>query len=360
MRSHFQVIRSVSQWSAGTSQIEESIHNAYCSLIEKAEHFIYIENQFFISGLSGDEIIRNRVLEALYRRIMRAHNEKKCFRVVIVIPLLPGFQGGVDDGGAAAARTIMHWQYRTICRGNSSVLHNLYDLLGPIMHDYLSFYGLRAYGRLFDGGPVASSQVYVHSKIMIVDDCTSLIGSANINDRSLLGSRDSEIGVLIEDKEFVDSSMGGKPWKAGKFSLSLRLSLWSEHLGLHAGEISQISDPVVDSTYKDIWMATAKTNTMIYQDVFSCIPNDLIHSRVALRQCMAYWKEKLGYTTIDLGIAPEKLESYQDGNMKGTNPMERLESVKGHLVSFPLDFMCKEDLRPVFNESEYYASQIFH
>ena len=39
----FQVIRSVSQWSAGTSQTEESIHNAYCSLIEKAEHFIYIE-----------------------------------------------------------------------------------------------------------------------------------------------------------------------------------------------------------------------------------------------------------------------------------------------------------------------------
>lgn len=50
------------------------------------------QNQFFISGLSGDEIIRNRVLEALYRRILRAYNEKKCFRVIIVIPLLPGFQ----------------------------------------------------------------------------------------------------------------------------------------------------------------------------------------------------------------------------------------------------------------------------
>ena len=36
-------------------------------------------------------------------------------------------------------------------------------------------------------------QVYVHSKIMIVDDSTCLIGSANINDRSLLGSRDSEV-----------------------------------------------------------------------------------------------------------------------------------------------------------------------
>ncbi|CAA0821421.1 Phospholipase D p1 [Striga hermonthica] len=356
-----QIIRSVSQWSAGTSQIEESIHNAYCSLIDRADHYVYIENQFFISGLSGDEIIQNRVLEALYRRIVRAVDEKKCFRVIIVIPLLPGFQGGVDDSGAASVRAIMHWQYRTICRGNSSILHNLYNLVGPRMYDYISFYGLRAYGKLFNDGPVATSQVYVHSKIMIVDDHTTLISSANINDRSLLGSRDSEIGVLIEDKEFVDSWIGGKSWRAGRFALSLRLSLWSEHIGLHAGEVDQIRDPVADSTYKDIWMATAKTNTMIYQDVFSCIPNDLIHTRASLRQSMSFWREKIGHTTTDLGIAPEKLETFQNGDITGTDPMERLKSVKGHLVSFPLDFMCKEDLRPVFNESEYYASpQVFH
>ncbi|CAH9061535.1 unnamed protein product [Cuscuta epithymum] len=356
-----QIIRSVSQWSAGTSQIEESIHNAYCTLIEKADHFIYIENQFFISGLVGDEIIRNRVLEALCKRIMRAYNEKKSFRVIIVIPLLPGFQGGLDDSGAASIRAIMHWQYRAICRGNTSILHNLSDLIGPRVHDYISFYGLRSHGRLFDEGPVVSSQVYVHSKIMIVDDRTALIGSANINDRSLLGSRDSEIGVVIEDKEFVDSYMGGKPFKAGKFASSLRLSLWSEHLGLCVGEMGQITDPVIDSTYKDMWMSTAKTNTMVFQDVFSCIPNDLIQSRASLRQCVAHWKEKIGHTTIDLGIAPNKLESYQDGDIKETDPMEMLESVRGHLVSFPLDFMCKEDLRPMFNESEYYASpQVFH
>ncbi|KAJ6722134.1 PHOSPHOLIPASE [Salix viminalis] len=357
---HCQVIRSVSQWSAGTSQIEESIHCAYCSLIEKAENFVYIENQFFISGLSGDDIIQNRVLEALYRRIMRAFNDKKCFRVIIVIPLLPGFQGGVDDGGAASVRAIMHWQYRTICRGQSSLLHNLYELLGPETHDYISFYGLRAHGQLINGGPVVTSQVYVHSKIMIVDDRATLIGSANINDRSLLGSRDSEIGVLIEDKEYVDSLMGGKPWKAGKFTLSLRLSLWSEHLGLHAKEIPKVMDPVIDSTYKDRWMSTAKTNTMIYQDVFSCVPNDLIHTRAALRQSTVLWKDRLGHTTIDLGIAPQKLESYQNGDIKNTDPLERLQSVRGHLVSFPLDFMSKEDLRPVFNESEYYASQVFY
>jgi len=35
--------------------------------------------------------------------------------------------------------------------------------------------------------------VYIHSKMMIVDDNKALIGSANINDRSLSGERDSEV-----------------------------------------------------------------------------------------------------------------------------------------------------------------------
>ncbi|KAM0821512.1 hypothetical protein ACQ4PT_072157 [Festuca glaucescens] len=356
-----QVIRSVGQWSAGTTQIEGSIHNAYFSLIEKAEHFVYIENQFFISGLSGDDTIKNRVLEALYRRIIRAEREKKRFKAIIVIPLLPGFQGGIDDGGAASVRAIMHWQYRTICRGPNSILQNLYDVIGLKAHDYISFHGLRAHGRLSDGGPLVTSQIYVHSKLMIVDDRIVVIGSANINDRSLLGSRDSEIAVVIEDKEVVNSKMDGRHWEAGKFSLSLRLSLWAEHLGLHRGEVSHIMDPMDDSTFKNIWMATAKTNTMIYQDVFSCVPNDLIHSRTQFRQSIAYWKEKIGHTTIDLGVAQEKLETYQDGDLKGTDPMDRLQLVRGHLVSFPLDFMCQEDLRPYFSESEYYTSpQVFH
>ncbi|KAJ7973311.1 Phospholipase [Quillaja saponaria] len=351
-----QVIRSVSQWSAGTSQSEESIHVAYCSLIEKAEHFIYIENQFFISGLAGDEIIQNHVLEALYRRILQAHKEQKRFRVIIVLPLLPGFQGGLDDGGAATVRAITHWQYRTISRDKNSILHNLNVLFGPKTCDYISFYGLRSHGRLFDGGPLATNQIYVHSKLMIIDDRAAFIGSSNINDRSLLGSRDSEIGMLIEDNEFLESYMDGEPWNAGKFSYSLRCSLWSEHLGLHAGEVSRISDPIADTTYKDLWAATAKDNTRIYQEVFSCIPNDQIHSRAALRQSVAHQKEKVGHTTIDLGIA-----SSENGEIRLTDPMENLKSVRGHLVNFPLEFMCEEDLRPVLIESEFYVSpQVYH
>ena len=46
-------------------------------------------------------------------------------------------------------------------------------------------------------------QVYVHSKVMIIDDCISLIGSANINDRSLLGSRDSEVSTLSFGSFFI-------------------------------------------------------------------------------------------------------------------------------------------------------------
>ena len=51
-----------------------------------------MQNQFFISGFDDDDVIQNRVLQALYDRIMRAHKEGKCFRVIIIIPLLPGFQ----------------------------------------------------------------------------------------------------------------------------------------------------------------------------------------------------------------------------------------------------------------------------
>lgn len=96
--------------------------------------------------------------------------------------------------------------------------------------------------------------------------------------------------------------------------------------------------------------------------MFITLYNFAIEHRAALRQSMAHWKEKLGHTTIDLGIAPEKLESYENGELKLTDPLERLKSIRGFLVSFPLDFMCQENnMKPVFNESEFYAApQVFH
>lgn len=77
---------------------------------------------------------------------------------------------------------------------------------------------------------------------------------------------------------------------------------------------------------------------------------------------MSHWKQKLQHTTIDLGVAPEKLEFYQNGELIIVDPMTKLKSVRGHLVSFPLEFMSQEDdLRPMFIEGEFYASsQVFH
>jgi phospholipase D1/2 len=39
--------------------------------------------------------------------------------------------------------------------------------------------------------------IYIHSKLMIIDDEVALIGSANINDRSLNGNRDSELAIIV-------------------------------------------------------------------------------------------------------------------------------------------------------------------
>ena len=63
----------------------------------------------------------------------------------------------------------------------------------------MKVFSLRTHG-LVNGKPVTEI-VYVHSKCMIVDDNRFILGSANINDRSMLGSRDSELAILVEDTE---------------------------------------------------------------------------------------------------------------------------------------------------------------
>ena len=46
---------------------------------------------FFVYGPEGDYTIQNYVLQSLYDRNIQSHNEKHCFRVILVIPLSPGF-----------------------------------------------------------------------------------------------------------------------------------------------------------------------------------------------------------------------------------------------------------------------------
>lgn len=68
--------------------------------------------------------------------------------------------------------------------------------------------------------------------MLIADDRLVICGSANLNDRSQLGNHDSEIAVVIEDRDMVDSYMNGRPYQASRFAASLRRQLFRKHLGL--------------------------------------------------------------------------------------------------------------------------------
>lgn len=76
----------------------------------------------------------------------------------------------------------------------------------PNIRNYLHFFSLRTHGTL-NNTPITEI-IYVHSKMMIVDDRVALIGSANINDRSLMGSRDTELAVVIEDSQTKEIKVG--------------------------------------------------------------------------------------------------------------------------------------------------------
>ena len=62
--------------------------------------------------------------------------------------------------------------------------------------------------------------------MMIVDDRQVIIGSANINDRSLNGKRDSELAVVVEDTQMQNGLMNGQTFRVGKFASSMRTALF--------------------------------------------------------------------------------------------------------------------------------------
>lgn len=71
-----QVLRSASCWSVGfldTEAVEQSIHEAYIDTIRRAQHYIYIENQFFVTLSACSNLVYNQIGDALFERITRAH-----------------------------------------------------------------------------------------------------------------------------------------------------------------------------------------------------------------------------------------------------------------------------------------------
>lgn len=101
---------------------------------------------------------------------------------MIIIPLIPGFAGELDDPNAAIPRVIMNWQYRTLSRNPGSLFARINEYT-EYPQDYIEVYGLRNHG-IIENVP-KTEIVYLHSKLLIIDDQILICGSANINDRSM-------------------------------------------------------------------------------------------------------------------------------------------------------------------------------
>lgn len=326
-----QIVRSVSHWSAGFMDMdtwEASIHEAYVDAIAKSQHFVYIENQFFISLASMQ--VKNQVCDAIYKRIVRAHREGTKYRVFVVLPLLPGFEGEVGTPTGTALHAITHWNYASISRGKDSLLVRLKDAGINNTSDYITFNGLRNHSVL--NGDLVTELIYVHSKLLIADDRLVICGSANINDRSLLGKRDSEIAVVVQDQEFQEHKnlKNGTRIISGRFCGTLRRRLFREHLGLltptdDRTPYIKLSDPTSDAFYHDVWRKTAQNNTEIYEKVFNCIPSD----RVTNFQSLKRYQDEIPLCCTE-PISAAKL----------------LQGIQGHLVMLPLNFLCNEVLTP--------------
>ncbi|MPC23114.1 Phospholipase D2 [Portunus trituberculatus] len=301
-----QVVRSVGKWSAGVDEVEASIFSAYVDLIRRAKHYIYIENQFFITSSNVDEQkeVSNYIGYEIVQRIVEAHRKGEAFRVYILMPLLPAFEGMIGKASGVAMQYIVYWNYVSICKGKSSVLHCLKEHGITDWERYVSFCSLRNHECL--GERPVSELVYIHSKLMIVDDRFVIAGSANINDRSL----------------------------SGIFAGSMRRYLFSEHLGEADLDhpTMDVSDPVSDAFFTNVWNYVANKNTLIYEEVFSCYP---CNSATTFNDL-----EQLRTTPTLAEVNPADAKA-------------KLKEVQGHLVLFPLEFLKDEMLKPGVGNKEY-------
>ena len=337
--SNVQVLRSSSEWSAGLKNTENSILKAYYELISNAKHYIYIENQFFVSKSWTDEekkqckhsisdIVKNEIALYIRKRIEKAYQNKENFKVYIFVPLLPGFAGEPED--SSTLQIILKHTYAGVCKNHGlSLIEQLQKVMGNAWCNYIGFYSLRNHC-LVNGVP-KTEIIYIHSKLMIVDDNKVLLGSANINDRSMLGMRDSEFAVIIkEKKQSIDKRCnrnfvmnGDKNYRAANFATSFRKDLMAEHLGLDPTD-PILDDPVSNELFSLI-VNRANSNTQIYRDIFGCYPDDSYNNFNMLRQAkMLKEKEK-----------PEVLLNKYN-LMKG--------KIVGHIVNYPLNFLRNETL----------------
>ena len=337
--SNVQALRSVSNWNINYKDTESSILKAYYELIKNSKHYIFIENQYFITkSWSSEErnknnednkkpireTVKNEIGYYIRKRIEKAYKNKENFKVYIFLPLLPDFEGKIDN--RVTIQTILRYTYKAISRNNGlSLIEQLEKIMGEEWKNYISFYSLRNHG-IINGIP-KTEMIYIHSKLMIIDDVKVLIGSANINDRSLLGNRDSEFAVIIEEqKEDYYIMDGNNEYQAAKFAVGLRKKLMAEHLGINIYD-SILDDPVSNKLY-NFMKSRARDNTQKYFDLFKCYPDNY-------------------FTNYEMIKDAEKLKKEENKEIFLNKYMNEKDKIKGHIVEYPLYFLKEESLSKI-------------
>ncbi|KAI1436321.1 hypothetical protein GGR50DRAFT_651645 [Xylaria sp. CBS 124048] len=221
-----------------------------------------------------------------------------------------------------------------------------------------------------------SEELYVHTKVLIADDRLVICGSANLNDRSQLGTHDSEIAVVVEGEDLVDSTMAGQPYTASQFATSLRRQLWRKHLGWLPDQRADkptrnwtpitrdpqdydwgsdadraVEDPLSDRLW-DTWRHTASTNTQVFSKVFHNVPNDRVRSWDDYEQFFSKYFIVPGDESARKEKKEEEEAQYTGRVAYGhvvreefpggvAEVKEWLSRVRGTLVEMPLDFLVE-------------------
>ncbi len=166
------------------------IQKLFVKQIKRAKKFIYAENQYFASP---------KIADAIAHRMAEPDPPE----IIIINPVAA--DGWLEQKAMDGARA------------------QLLRAIGE--HDKNSRFAIYS--------PCTKSgvSIYVHAKLMIVDDEILRIGSANMNNRSL--GLDSECDVFI-DTSHPDNARAGDTIKA------LRTSLLAEHCGLSAEKVASL------------------------------------------------------------------------------------------------------------------------
>ncbi|RZC30255.1 Phospholipase D delta isoform B [Glycine soja] len=124
--------------------IDKSIQTAYIQAIRSAQHFIYIENQYFIGSSYAwpaykDAGADNLIPMELALKIASKIRAKERFAVYIVLPMWPE-----GDPKTGAMQEILFWQGQTMQMMYDAVARELKSMQLTDVHpqDYLNFYCL--------------------------------------------------------------------------------------------------------------------------------------------------------------------------------------------------------------------------